>query len=73
MSSHSSHASPASVRRDVNAHIYDLAGRWHAEREQFSFLCECGDDRCSDTIQLAATAYAAAAVSGSVVSRRHRV
>ena len=50
MSSRTSCASFAAVAREVNMRIHDLAAAWELENDEFSFLCECGDRRCTEMV-----------------------
>jgi len=59
------------VRRDINSGIRDLAEQWRAQDEVFSFLCECGDPECSETVSLLPRVYAEARVRNEVVAPAH--
>ena len=59
------------VRRDINSGIRDLAEQWRAQDEVFSFLCECGDPECSETVPLLARVYAEAGGRNEVVAPAH--
>lgn len=59
------------VRRDINSGIRDLAEQWRAQDEVFSFLCECGDPECSETVPLLPRVYAEARVRNEVVAPAH--
>src|SRR5215212_4956810 len=59
------------VRRDINSGILELAEKWTAQDEVFSFLCECGDRECSETVPLLPRVYAEARRTNDVVARAH--
>jgi len=52
--------------------IHDLAVAWELEHDEFSFLCECGDRRCTEMVSLTASAYLAVPQSAALVSPNHR-
>jgi hypothetical protein len=58
------------VRRDINSGILDLAEKWRAQDEVFSFLCECGDPQCSEAVPLLPRVYTAARARNEVVVAR---
>jgi hypothetical protein len=58
------------VRRDINSGIRELAEKWRAQDEVFSFLCECGDPECGEAVPLLPRVYAAARARNEVVVAR---
>jgi hypothetical protein len=45
------------IAREVNEHVEEVAGSWHADDERIELICECSRDGCAERIHVTTAEY----------------